>query len=180
MPSITSTRTTSPSSRSTAYWATLAPTLPAPTTVIFGRARRVLGTSALPVSLGAIGGPPPSLQLRHGLDDGRAELRALDLLRPVHQPRKVIGHDLPLDGRLESRDEAVGGFGPAHVVEHHLAREDHRARVDLVLAGVLRRRAVGGLEQRVAAVVVDVGPGRDADPADLGGQGVGDEIAGEV
>src|SRR5713101_2088445 len=38
MPSITSTSTTSPSSFSTAYWATVAPTLPAPTTVIFGRA----------------------------------------------------------------------------------------------------------------------------------------------
>src|SRR5882724_3460836 len=35
-PSITSTRTTSPSSFSTTYWATEAPTLPAPTTVIFG------------------------------------------------------------------------------------------------------------------------------------------------
>src|SRR2546428_13746770 len=34
---MTSTRTTSPSSFSTAYWATEAPTLPAPTTVILGR-----------------------------------------------------------------------------------------------------------------------------------------------
>src|SRR4030095_5006239 len=38
MPSTTSTSTTSPSSFSTAYCATEAPTLPAPTTVIFGRA----------------------------------------------------------------------------------------------------------------------------------------------
>src|ERR1700693_2543788 len=42
MPSITSTSTTSPSSFSTAYWAIEAPTLPAPTTVIFGRAMFVL------------------------------------------------------------------------------------------------------------------------------------------
>ena len=35
---MTSTSTTSPSSFSTAYWATVAPTLPAPTTVILGRA----------------------------------------------------------------------------------------------------------------------------------------------
>src|SRR5215813_5439722 len=38
MPSTTSTSTTSPSSFSTAYCATEAPTLPAPTMVIFGRA----------------------------------------------------------------------------------------------------------------------------------------------
>src|SRR5688572_1630705 len=38
MPSMTSTSTTSPSSFSTMYWAAVAPTLPAPTTVILGRA----------------------------------------------------------------------------------------------------------------------------------------------
>ena len=34
------------------------------------------------------------------------------------------------------------------MAQHHLGREDQRARVDLVLAGVLRRRAVRGLEHR--------------------------------
>ena len=38
IPSTTSTRTTSPSSFSTVYWATEAPTLPAPMTEILGRA----------------------------------------------------------------------------------------------------------------------------------------------
>ncbi len=50
-PSMTSTRTTSPSSRSTTYWATLAPTLPAPTTVILGRGCSAVRTSALPTCI---------------------------------------------------------------------------------------------------------------------------------
>ena len=68
----------------------------------------------------------------------------------LHQAGEVVGHDLRLDGGLEARDDAVGRLGPAHVAQHHLAGEDHRAGVDLVLAGVLGRRAVRGLEQRVA------------------------------
>src|SRR5512132_1072927 len=131
---MTSTSTTSPSSFSTRYCATEAPTLPAPTTVIFGRA-----------AMGV-----PSLELCHVLDDGGAELRALHLLRALHEPREVVGDDLLLDRLLEAGDDPVGGVGPAHVAQHHLAGEDDRARVDLVLARVLRRGAVRGLEQRVA------------------------------
>ena len=55
---MTSTNTTSPSSFSTAYCATLAPTLPAPTTVIFGRACVTLSTSAFPTCKAAIGPAP--------------------------------------------------------------------------------------------------------------------------
>src|SRR5436189_146938 len=142
MPSTTSTSTTSPSSFSTTYWATLAPTLPAPTTVIFARA--VIRFSS-------------RLQGRHVLDDLAAELRALHFLGAFHEAGEVVGDDLRLDGLLESGHEAVGRIRPAQVTEHHLAREDDGARVDLVLARVLRRGAVGGLEQRVARVVVDVG-----------------------
>src|SRR5881296_1558392 len=93
-PSMTSMRTTSPSSRSTAYWATEAPTLPAPTTVIFGRRLTTLSGSALPTCMGA------PLQLFHVLDDGGAELRAFDFLRALHEPREVVGHHLLPDGRL--------------------------------------------------------------------------------
>src|SRR5438552_4728437 len=165
MPSTTSTSTTSPSSFSTTYWATLAPTVPSPTTVIFARA--VIRFSS-------------RLQGRHVLDDLAAELRALHFLGAFHEAGEVVGDDLRLDGLLESGHEAVGRIRPPQVTEHHLAREDDRARVDLVLARVLRRGAVGGLEQRVARVVVDVGARRDADAADLGGQRVGQEIAGQV
>ena len=54
---------------------------------------------------------------------------------------------------------SVGGLGPAEVLEHHHAGQQHRARVDLVEAGVLGGGAVGGLEDAVAGDVVDVPPG---------------------
>src|SRR4029450_2722061 len=114
MPSTTSTSTTSPSSFSTTYCATLAPTLPAPTTVIFGRGCVTLSTSAWPPCCAAIGSAP-RLQLGHVLDDGRAELRALDFLGPLHQPCQVIGHHLLLDGGLEAGDDAIGRLQPPRV-----------------------------------------------------------------
>src|SRR5205814_8538717 len=76
MPSITSTNTTSPSSFSTAYWATVAPTLPAPTTVIFGlaiRASPCSGSSpcwpSVRVSLGwtRYGAHSPAAHAREGV-----------------------------------------------------------------------------------------------------------------
>ena len=67
---------------------------------------------------------------------------------------------------------------PAHVTQHHLRRQDLRARIDVVLAGVLRRRAVGRLEHRDR--VAHVGTRGDADAADLGGERVGDVVAVEV
>src|SRR6266436_706097 len=165
MPSITSTSTTSPSSRSTVYWATEAPTWPAPTTVIFGRA--MIGILSLSERL-------------HAFDDGRAELRALHFLRPFHEPGEVIGDDLLRERLLDARVDAIGRLRPPHVAQHHLAGEDDRAGVDLVLARVLGGGAVGRLEERVPGVVVDVGAGRDADASHLRGQSVGQEIAREV
>src|SRR5574340_980696 len=138
MPSTTSTRTTSPSSFFTVYCATLAPTLPAPTTVIFGRAlvlMRFLRSDGL-----------------HVLDDGGSELRALHFLRAFHEPREVVGDDLRLDRLLQRRHEHIGSVRPAHVAEHHLAGEDDGPGVHLVLARVLGRGAVGRLEEGVPRV----------------------------
>src|SRR5437773_12399994 len=90
---MTSTRTTSPSSFSTAYWATEAPTLPAPTTVILGRPASNVPSLAYRLATEAGGWITDSpaaaartaardvlrlaLQLRHVLGDAGAELRAL-------------------------------------------------------------------------------------------------------
>ncbi len=52
-------------------------------------------------------------------------------------------------------------------MEHHFARENHRAGIDFILIRILRRRAVGRFENGVTSDVVDVSTGRDADPADL-------------
>jgi len=77
-------------------------------------------------------------------------------------------------------DDPVGRLGPAQVAEHHFARQNERSRIDLVEVGVLGRGAVGGLEDRAAGVVVDVGPRGDADPADACRQGIGHVVAVEV
>src|SRR5881396_3072402 len=153
-PSMTSMRTTSPSSRSTAYWATEAPTLPAPTTVIFGRRACTCVLSSF-ISSPRTAGPQPrdvlrlALRLRHVLDDGGAELRALHFSRSVHQAREVVGDHPGLDRLLQTRDDPIRRVGPSHVAQHHLAREDHRAGVDLVLPCVLRRGPVRRLGDRV-------------------------------
>src|SRR5581483_10021977 len=90
------------------------------------------------------------------------------------------GDDLVGDGGFEGSHDVVGRLLPAQVLEHHHARQQHGAGVHLVLAGVLRRGAVGGLEDAVPGDVVDVAAGGDADAANLGGQRVGQVVAIEV
>ena len=112
--------------------------------------------------------------------DGIAELAALHLLRSFHQAGEVVGDGLVADGAVHALDDQVGRLGPAQVAEHHLARENDRAGVDLVEIGVLGGGAVGRLEDGVARIVVDVAARRDADAAHLGRQRVGEIIAVEV
>jgi hypothetical protein len=89
------------------------------------------------------------------LDDLVRELAALHFGGAVHQAGEVVGDALAGDGLVHAGDDRVGGFGPAHVAQHHLAREDHRARIDLVEVGVLRRGAVGRSEHAVAGDFID-------------------------
>src|SRR2546430_13147838 len=173
-PWITATSTTAANSFSPAYCAPEAATLPAPTTLILWRRLMPLSGSALPTSMRA------PLELRHRLDDGSSELRALHLPRALHEAREVVRDHLGLDRLLQPGDDPVRRVGPPQVAQHHLAREDDRARVDLVLTRVFGCGAVRRLEQRVPGLVVDVRAGRDADPAHLRRQGVRHEIAREV
>jgi hypothetical protein len=53
------------------------------------------------------------------------------------------------------------------MAEHHLAREDDGAGVDLVQVGVLGSRTVRGLKDGVARLVVDIATGGNADASDL-------------
>lgn len=106
------------------------------------------------------------------VDDGLAELAALQQLHValavgLHQPVEVVRDAARADGAVHALDDEVRRVVPAQVAEHHLAGQDHAARVHLVLARVLRRRAVGGLEDGVPSLVVDVAARGDADAADL-------------
>src|SRR6185503_184518 len=87
---------------------------------------------------------------------------------------------LRADGGVQAPDDHVGGFLPAHVLEHHHAAEDDGPGVNHVLVGVLGGGAVGGLEDGVTGDVVDVTAGRDADATDLGRQGVAQVVAVQV
>src|SRR5690606_9511267 len=93
---------------------------------------------------------------------------------------EVVGDGARADGPVQPADDEVRRLVPAQVPQHHVAREDDRARVDLVQVRVLGRGAVGGLEDGVAGQVVDVAARGDADAAHLRGQGVGQVVAVEV
>ena len=98
----------------------------------------------------------------------------------LHEAVEVVGNRLVRDRGLDALDDELRRFGPAEVLEHQRAAQDHRAGVDLVLTGVLGRGAVGRLEDRVAAVVVDVAARRDPDAANLRGERVGEVVTVEV
>src|SRR5437016_1767597 len=148
MPSTTSTSTTSPSSFSTTYWATLAPTLPAPTAVIFARA--VIRFSS-------------RLQGRHVLDDLAAELRALHFLGAFHEAGEVVGPgqdllqegvgDGVLDEDLAGRRLAVALL-PRHRLVAELALGQRVAPLHEHAFGVLLNVALVH-ERHVAPVVLD-------------------------
>src|SRR4029079_936661 len=164
--------TTSASSWSPIARATVAPTLPAPpTTVTFlFIARFVL-----------IDGPTAVKRSWHGLhvdDDGVRELRCLELGGPFHLAGEVVGDFLLFDRALETGLDQIRGIRPAQIAEHHHAGQYDRARVDDVLARVLRRGAVRGFEE--ADLVADVGAGRHAEAADLGGTRVRQVIAVQI
>src|SRR6266568_1342491 len=154
--SIMSTRTTCEWSRRATSWATVAPTAPAPTTVTLLRNSR------------------PEL-----VDDGVRDLARPDGGRVVPGRLHVVGDALSLsDDFGDCRLDTVGGFGLVEVTEHEDAGEHHRHRVRLVLARVLGRRAVRGLEHRRPRA--EVRTRREAEAPDEARRQVGDDVAVEV
>src|SRR5580704_11402388 len=124
--------------------------------------------------------PRGAIVVLHVVDDRLAEFRALEQLRPGHQALEIVGDGLVGKRLLEPANNSVSCLLPSHVLEHHHPRQDDRAGVDLILVRVLGRGAMGGLEDRVASHVVDVGARRDAQAADLRRQRVGKVIAVKV
>src|SRR5262249_45836007 len=125
--------TTSASCLSATPRATVAPTFPAPPTTITLRfisapVEKALRLPRLPC-------PPRQRLCLHVVDDGVPEFRCLQFGCAVHQPREVVRHALGGDRAVHPLDDEIGRLGPPEVAQHHLAREDHGARVHLVLTG---------------------------------------------
>jgi hypothetical protein len=83
------------------------------------------------------------------------------------------------------RDDASNGgfqmrshFGFLEPVEHQLGGQEHRDRVNLVLAGVFRRRAVCRFKHGV--VVAEIRAGREAESADKTCAQIADDVAEHV
>src|SRR4029077_13597851 len=108
--------------------------------------------------------------LLHMLNYRVAKTGAAHELGAGHQTLEIVSHRLLADGALQTLDDEVGRLSPTHVAKHHLARQNNRAGIHFVEIGILRRRAMGRLKNRMPAVIIDVRSRRDADPAHLCGQ----------
>src|SRR5476649_660503 len=180
--------TTSASCFSATPRATVAPTFPAPPTTVTLRfilsllSRRSTRNPRNPqkTSGSACSACSALYVALHVLDNGVGELRRLQFRRAVHLAGEVVGDALGGDRAVHALHDQIRRLAPAEVTEHHLAGEDHRAGVHLVLVGVLRRRAVRRFEDGVTGDVVDVAARRDADAADLRRERVGQVVAVEV
>src|SRR5690606_17682285 len=95
-----------------------------------------------------------------------------------HLPRQVVGDGAVGNGLAKGGDNAIGDLVPAQMLEHHDAGEDDGSGIDLVQARVLGRCAVGGFEN--GGAVSDIGARGQAQPAHLGGAGVGQVVAVKV
>jgi regulator of PEP synthase PpsR (kinase-PPPase family) len=113
--------------------------------------------------------------LTHEADNSVSEGRTAKLGGIGFVARQVIGHLLGADRAFHSPDHQVRCFRPAHVTQHHFRRQDDRARVNLVLPGVLGCGTVGCLEHSNG--IGNIGARRDADAANLRRQRVGNIIA---
>ena len=116
----------------------------------------------------------------HVLDNGVAELGALHFACSIHQAGEIVGHRPGPDRLVHRRQEQVGGLGPAHVAEHHLAGENDRTRVDLVEVGVFRGGAVSCFEDGVTRHIVDVRARSDTDTTHLCGERIGEVVTVQI
>ena len=113
-------------------------------------------------------------------DHSRREFAAFDLRRPLHLAGEVVCNGLGGNRTFKAFEDQVGCLLPIHIFEHHDAGENDTARIHHILIGVLGSRAVCSFEDGMAGDVVDIPAGSDADPADLGGQGIGKIITIEI
>ena len=58
-------------------------------------------------------------------DQGVAELTALHFGGTRHHAGEIVGHNFLTDGFIHGINDGIGGFGPAHIAQHHFTRENH-------------------------------------------------------
>mmetsp|Transcript_81655 Transcript_81655/g.144015 ORF Transcript_81655/g.144015 Transcript_81655/m.144015 type:complete len:477 (+) Transcript_81655:583-2013(+) len=121
-------------------------------------------------------GHPHSRVQGHVLHDQLGKLRALHLGGARQHAVEVVGDGAVGDGGVHPLDDQVGGGLPPHMPQHHLPGQDDRSRIDHVHVGILGGSSVGGFEDGVAGLVVDVAPRGDADPPDLSGEGIAEIV----
>src|SRR5256712_1258082 len=112
------------------------------------------------------------------LDNALGERGGRDLGRAGQLPGEIVGDPLGGDGPLDAANDGRGHIRPAKLFEHHGAREDDAAGVDLVLPRVLGRGAVRRLVHGVA--VAHVAARGEAEAAHLGRRRIGQQVAVEV
>ncbi len=88
-----------------------------------------------------------------------------------HLAGQIIGDHAFRDGPLNSRINQVRCFLPAQMFQEQGTGKDQRPWVYLVLAGILRGRAMGGFKD--CAIITQVGPRGHAQAPNLGRQGIG-------
>src|SRR5438445_5284683 len=112
------------------------------------------------------------------LDNALSERRGRDLDRAGQLAGEIVGHALGGDGPLDAANDGRGHVCPGKLFEHHRAREDEAAGVDLVLARVLGCGAVRRLVHGIA--VAHVAARGEAEAAHLGRRGIGQQVAIQV
>src|SRR5579864_4521828 len=131
--------TTSASCCSAIPRATVAPTFPAPPTTVTLRFISVRLLWLLALGLGALGckakprASQRSARALHALDHGVGKLRRLQLRGALHEAREIVGDSLDGYGAVHPFHDQIGRLHPSQMPEHHLAGEDHRPWVHLVL-----------------------------------------------
>eukprot|EP00906_Rhabdomonas_costata_P035755 RCo050229 len=120
------------------------------------------------------------INLVHVLNHGVAELGRFELLGALHLMGKVKRHLFARDGAVQREQDDIGCAAPAHVPQHHLSAENHRARIDDVQVGEARGSAVGGLKHGMAGEVIDVPPRGNPDASHLGSKGVAEIVPVQV
>src|SRR5690349_3830173 len=130
------------------------------------------------VSTWASGALTSLLLISDMLDYALRKSGGRDLRRVGHQSRQVVRHAPRANRALEAAHDRGGHVGPAELLEHHRARENHAAGIHFVLTGILGCGAVGRLEH--GEPVPHVASRGETEPAHLRRGRIREQVAVQV